>query len=146
VILSEIAGGRQVVVRIGEHIGAFRLLGISRTQITLEWQGSSIQRDLADLQLRPPFTSQPHFPPVPGSIPTTERPIPQPKGEQPIEQRLQATSEQSKQNGPGPLTTFGYRTCKPTDQMAEGTIVGGFRKTFVQVSYGKVCQWNQVEQ
>lgn len=126
-IMSVTATAKHEAIKPGEMIGPFKLIDITRTDLTLEWNGQKVRKQLWELQSRtlPTETAQ--------AAPAQAAPPPQPKP---------AVREESK--GPGDLYPTGSRGCQAGDSDAVGTVKDGFKKVSVPTPFGPACLWDPV--
>jgi hypothetical protein len=123
-ILSENPASAHQEIKPGQKIGQFKLVDVNTVQITFEWNGELVRRRLDELTDRTFVTS--------ASADSRSASAPPP----PV-QIKSAT-------GPGESTAFGFKTCNPNDNMADGTVVGGFRKVSIPTPFGNACRWDPV--
>jgi hypothetical protein len=128
-ILSVNAGAPQQATRPGEMIGPFKLIDVTRADLTLEWDGQLIRKQLDDITNH---TAAPQG--DAGSAGRTEAPV----------AAAPARVELPSAKGPGQITTFGFKTCQPNDTTPIGTVQDGFKKTEIQNPFGKACVWDPV--
>jgi hypothetical protein len=129
-ILSVNAGAPQQATRPGEMIGPFKLVDITREDLTLEWDGQTIRKPLDEITSHGATAQQTDA----ASAGRTDAPA----------AAVQARVEAPSAKGPGESTTFGFKTCVPNDNTPVGTVQDGFRKTQVQTPFGPACVWDPV--
>lgn len=127
-IMSVTASAKHEAIKPGEMIGPFKLVDITRTDLTLEWNGRLVRKELWELQSR-------SLPAVAAAAPRTENaaPAPPPKP---------AVRQESK--GPGEAYNTGSRGCQPGDTDPVGTVKDGFKKVSVATPFGPACLWDPV--
>jgi hypothetical protein len=128
-IMSTAAGAAHQAIKPGEAIGAFKLVDLTRDDLTLEWNGQMIRKQLFELQNR----SLPQADTT-ANVARTEMAAPPPK-----------PAEAPREKGPGELTTFGSKICQPNDSTPDGTVVDGFKKVSIATPFGKACVWDPVK-
>ena len=119
--------GKPQAIHPGEMIGPFKLVDITKTEISFEWDGELIKKSLDELLVRQAApeaanNGNPVSPPMAGPV--------QPQA--------------PKELGPGALNQFGVKACQPGDSLAEGTVRDGFRKTSHPTPFGNACTWDPV--
>ena len=137
-IMSEKAGAKHRGVRLGEKVGEFTLVAVTRDEITLDWEGKEINKRIEEMIDRgapasgppppgPPNGSRPTSGPAPANSAQPQPPPPQPppKGEA----------------APGSDIGNGKRACNAGDTSPAGTQSGGFRKALYPTPFGNACQW-----
>jgi len=127
-ILSVNASAPQQATHPGEMIGPFKLIDITREDLTLEWDGQMIRKPLDEITNH-------------GAAPQAETAS---TGRTEAPAAVQARVEPPIAKGPGESTTFGFKTCVPNDTTPVGTVQDGFRKTQVQTPFGPACVWDPV--
>ncbi len=128
VIMSVTATSRHEAIKPGETIGPFKLIDITRDDLTLEWNGQRVRKQLWELQNRSLPT-----PDAAANMARTEQAPPPPK-----------PAETPREKGPGEATTFGFKTCQSNDSTPDGTVVDGFKKVSITTPFGKSCVWDPV--
>jgi hypothetical protein len=124
-IMSVSSSAKHEAIKPGETIGAFKLIDITRNDLTLEWDGKRIRKELWELQS--------HTLPVQAAAPVAQtQQAPPPKPAEPA------------QKGPGQMTTFGFKTCSTADTTPDGTVVDGFKKVTIATPFGSSCVWDPV--
>jgi len=129
-ILSVKAGAPQEATRPGEMIGPFKLIDLTREDLTLEWNGQTIRKPLNEITNHAAAPQQAETP----STGRTEAPAP----------AVPARVELPSAKGPGEVTQFGFKTCVPNDNTPVGTVQDGFRKKELQTPFGPACVWDPV--
>ncbi len=128
-IMSEKTGAKHRGVRLGEKVGEFTLVAVSRDDITLEWEGKEVTKRLEELIDRggpAPAPQDAHPAPTTGQTPAPA-PRPVPKGDA----------------APGADLGNGKRGCNAGDTSPAGTESGGYRKKLYPTPFGDACQWEQ---
>jgi hypothetical protein len=129
-LLSEKPGAPHRAYMAGENIGVFKLISVSREELTLEWEGQKITRRLAELMEAgaragsPGAASQPDAAP-PANAGTT-------------------TIQNVTPGQPGIQTDTDTRACQPGDPSPDGTVSDGYRKVVQKTPFGNSCQWRAV--
>ena len=126
-ILSATANAPHQGLHPGETIGPFKLMGVTSEEITLEWEGKTIRKNVDELLDR--SAPQPQQAAV--STARTEQPPPPPAVvKTPI--------------GPGADTGAGFKRCELNDSTPPGTVVDGYRKVVNATPFGEACRWDPV--
>jgi len=130
-IMSEKTGAKHRGVRLGDKVGEFTLVALTRDEITLEWEGKEITKSLDEMIDRsglasgPPEAATQRATAGAASAPAPPQPAPQPRGDA----------------APGVDLGNGKRSCNQGDTSPAGTQSGGFRKTKYPTPFGDACQW-----
>jgi hypothetical protein len=130
-ILSVNAGAPQQATRPGEMIGPFKLVDITREDLTLEWEGQTIRKSLDEITNHSAAPQQADA----ASAGRTEAPAP----------AVQARVEAPSAKGPGGDARNGSKLCIPNDSTPFGTVQNGLRKTEIATPFGKTCLWDPVK-
>jgi hypothetical protein len=126
--LSEKPNSAGVFLHPGETIGQFKLVDVTSDEITLEWEGKTIRKNVDELldrsgsqQVAAPAgrTEQPAAPAPPAPVARTP-------------------------TGPGADTGAGFKRCEPNDSTPAGTVVDGYRKVVSPTPFGEACRWDPV--
>jgi hypothetical protein len=129
VIMSVNAGSPQQATRPGEMIGPFKLVDITREDLTLEWDGQMIRKPLDEI------TNHGAAPQADASSSgRTDAPV----------AAATARVELPSAKGPGGDAMNGSKLCVPNDTTPFGTVQGGLRKTEIATPFGKACLWDPV--
>jgi hypothetical protein len=124
-MLSVNASSPQQATRPGEMIGLFKMIDITRQELTLEWDGELVHKSLDELS---------HIgggPPVEAAAEArTEAP------------QAPARVEAASAKGPGADGFNGSKLCVPNDSTPYGTVQDGFRKTEIKTPFGSACLWD----
>lgn len=128
-ILSVKLGAPQQATRPGEMIGPFKLIDITRQDLTLEWNGELIRKPVDELTNRGAAPAQDS-----ASSGRTEAPP-----------QAQTKVEAPTAKGPGAdAISGGSKLCQPNDSTPFGTVQDGLRKTEVKTPFGSACLWDPV--
>ncbi len=159
VVLS--TGGEQKSYRAGEKIGEFTVVGWDQAQITLNWDGKEVVRNLDSL--RPPPEEVARAGPRRNAPAAARGAVPQgaapqggaPQGS-PARGKAQSPASPSarntqgeigkddKKDEPAPARASPIRTCSAGDNSPDGTVKDGYKKVVSQTLMGTVCHWEQV--
>jgi hypothetical protein len=126
-ILGVSPGAPQQATRPGETIGPFKLVDVTRVDLTLEWNGELIRKSLDEI------TSHATAPPPDAASAASNTPAP-----------VQARVEAPTAKGPGGDGFNGSKLCQPNDSTPFGTEQGGLRKTEIKTPFGSTCLWDPV--
>lgn len=144
VVLAAKSGGDQRSYAIGETIGEFKLLAVTRAGVVFAWDGKEVPATYADLRdTTGPTTQQSaasrlaQKAPPPGAA-SSAPPPPKPGGPQTI------ASDSSANGRPGP-GSGANRPCLPGDKSAVGSVSDGYRKTVINTPMGQGCFWRKVD-
>ncbi len=126
-IMSVTAAAKHEAIKPGEMIGPFKLIDITRDDLTLEWNGQLIRKQLYELQSRSLPASQPV------NTASTE------PGMVAAEASGAAVRE-----GSGEATTFGFKTMPAQRHGSYGTVKDGYKKVSIPTPFGNACIWDPV--
>jgi hypothetical protein len=130
-ILSMTANSAHQGLHPGESIGPFKLVDINSDEITLEWEGKTIRKNVDELLDRSATQQQAAAPAV--------------RSEQPAAPALAPPPPAAKSAiGPGADTGAGFKRCEPNDSTPAGTVVDGYRKVVSPTPFGEACRWDPV--
>ena len=126
--LSEKPNSAGVFLHPGETIGPFKLVDVNSNEITLEWEGKTIHKNVDELLDRsaPQQASASAAPPQQAAAPPP-----------PPAAAKSAT-------GPGADTGAGFKRCEANDSTPPGTVVDGYRKVVSPTPFGEACRWDPV--
>jgi hypothetical protein len=127
-IFSQTPNGVHEAVHPGEPIGQFKLVDVTTEEIAFEWEGKIIRKKVDEMLDR---RAGPQGAPAAAAARTEQPAAPQP-------------AVQKSAIGPGADTGRGTRVCDPNDNMPEGSVVDGYRKTMRPTPFGQACVWEQV--
>lgn len=130
-LLSEKPAAPHRAYMAGENIGVFKLLSVSREELTLDWEGQKITRRLAELmeagaRAGSPGAASPANPAPPATTATT-------------------TIQTVTPGQPGFQTDTDTRACQPGDTSPDGTISDGYKKILQPTPFGNSCRWQAVK-
>ena len=125
-ILSVNQGGPQHAIRPGEMIGPFKLIDVTRQDLTLEWDGRVLRKSLDAL-------GEHRTAPLSEAATEGRREAPPAQSHQPPTANVQASSN---------ATAYVLKTCGSGDSTRGGTVEDGFLKTQVLTPFGVACLWN----
>jgi hypothetical protein len=125
--LSEKPASAGVFLHPGETIGPFKLVDVTSDEITLEWEGKTIRKNVDELLDRS-GSQQPAAPAA--------------RTEQPATPAAPAVAKSA--TGPGADTGAGFKRCEPNDSTPAGTVVDGYRKVVSPTPFGEACRWDPV--
>jgi hypothetical protein len=125
-IMGEKPGAKPLGVRPGDQVGEFTLLAVNRDEITLEWDGKAVTRNIEEMIVR--SASAPASPDVP--TPRASQPAPS------------IAPELTQRPGePGKDIGSGVRACQQGDTSPAGTVADGHKKVVNPTPFGNMCQW-----
>lgn len=132
VILSKGLKDPQGAYRVGDLFSGYRVVRITATTLTLDFEGRHVQRTIAELK-----------PKEKASPAAAKRRV-----------KMQVTNAAPKvisasaatKAGPGKAKMGGgIRACQPGDDSPPGTVAGGYKKVVSQTPFGQVCRWEPVK-
>ena len=129
-ILSATASSAHQGLHPGETIGQFKLVDVTSDEITLEWEGKTIRKNVDELLDRGASQQQ---------AAVTAARTDQPAAPPPPPPAAAKTAM-----GPGADTGAGFRRCEPNDSTPPGTVVDGYRKVVSPTPFGEACRWDPV--
>ncbi|HUO27618.1 MAG TPA: hypothetical protein VMU80_00270 [Bryobacteraceae bacterium] len=121
-VMSETAKAPHRDYRPGEKVGQFKLVAVDRDEITFEWDGKTITKnveELLDRNAAPPANAAPAA--------AAAAPKPPPVASAPA--------------APGVDLGRGVHACAPGDSSPAGTVTDGMRKVIKGTPFGKSCYW-----
>jgi hypothetical protein len=124
-ILSVSAGAPQHSTRPGEMIGPFKLIDVTREDLTLEWEGQLVRKPVDELTNHGAAPAE-EAAAAPANAPAAPPP-PAPTAK-----------------GPGGDAFNGSKLCQLSDSTPFGAVQDGFRKTEVKTPFGSSCIWDPV--
>ncbi len=128
VMMSEQSGGRHRGVRVGESIGKFKLMSVTRDELVLAFEDRTVKKTLQELIDRGGGAEAAAQPGAAGtSAPSTPAPPVVGKPE------------------PGAKLSDDLANCQTNDPSPAGTIVNGMRKVISQTPFGSACSWEKVK-
>jgi hypothetical protein len=129
VIMSEKSGATHQGVRPGGKVGPFTLVAVNNQEITLEWEGKTVTKDIHEMIDR----SSSQAPPAPGTPRATT-----PPPSTPVSQPVKAEA------APGKDVGNRLHACQPGDTSPPGTVSGGYRKVVTPSPFGDMCRWEPI--
>ncbi len=128
-IFSLAPNSEHEAVRPGESIGQFKLVDVNTEEITLEWDGKIVRKNVDEMLDR---TAGPQGNAAAAQAVRTEQPSAPPP---PVAKTAL---------GPGADTGRGTKICQPNDSLPAGTIQDGYRKVITPLPFGEACLWEPV--
>jgi hypothetical protein len=125
-ILSVNAGAPQHSTHPGEMIGPFKLIDVTREDLTLEWEGQLVHKSVDELTNHSASAA------------------PEPVAAAPEAPAAPARVEPQTTKGPGGDAFNGSKLCQPNDSTPFGTVQDGLRKTEIKTPFGTTCLWDPV--
>ena len=138
VLLSTGASPAQKSYAVGDKIGDFKLVAFDQENITLDWNGETVERKLADLA--PKQAAAPQQAAAPAAAPQ----IPAGAAVTSLSSGKNTASETSTK--PASLGTDmggGFRACVAGDNSPAGTVLDGYKKVVTRTLMGQSCYWEQ---
>jgi hypothetical protein len=126
-IMSESSGAKHQEVGLGQKIGEFTLIDVTRDQIVLEWNGEKLTKKIRELVERAgtPGPASERTAPAPGAPPPTR-----------------VTTVAPAPARPDFELGGGRRACARGDTSPPGTVVDGYRKVVRDHPFGgELCEW-----
>lgn len=127
IILAEKSGGPHHGYQPGQTIGPFKILELTPTDITFDWEGNKVTRKIEQLLDRAA--------PTVAAAPAAAKPA-DPK---------QLTTMAPLKAGPGTELSEKTRACVPGDTNPPGTVQDGFKKVVTKTPFGDSCRWEAVQ-
>jgi hypothetical protein len=120
--------------RVGDKVGAFKLVAFNRETITFEWKGKTLQYPLAELKPKEPVN-------VAGAqaAPAAAAKAAASSGV------IGNSAAQDTKNPVFGAQTGETRVCVPTDTSPSGTVKDGYRKSIIPGMFGPMCQWEPIK-
>ena len=144
VVFLSLKGETQRGYRAGETVGDFKLLEVTATDLTLEWNNQRLKKRLEELRpsARDLAVNAPE--PVRSAAPAVTNVSAAPAAGS---SSGASASNASPPTGKAVLgaPSGSLRLCVPGDQSSEGTVVDGFRKVYSPTPFGKTCFWEPVK-
>lgn len=134
-IMSEKTGAKHRGVRLGDKVGEFTLVAVSRDEITLEWEDKEVTKNIEDMIDR---GAAPAATPAEGAGTHVTVGAGPPSSLTPS---TQTSPTKAAEAAPGANVGNGKRACSPGDSSPAGTQSGGFRKVIYPTPFGDGCQW-----
>lgn len=126
-MLSEDASAKQGSYKVGDTIGEFKLVKISKEKITFLWDGQEIEKTADQLKSQAkPAPKKASAEPAAKAPPAKTPPPPPAKA------------------GPGKDLGGRERACQPGETAPDGTVVDGWVKRTAYSPMGAVCFWEPV--
>ncbi len=127
-MMSDKPGGAVRGVRVGETVGAFKVLALSRQDVSLEWDGQRIDKKVDDLLERVAATPEAAATPA---------------------NAAEAAAAPNAPPAPAKPSTItigdDMKACVPGDPSPGGTVVDGYRKVKEATPFGEACRWYKVK-
>jgi hypothetical protein len=125
VVLSVSKDAPHQTVRPGEAIGQFKLVSVNSEDMTLEWEGQTINKKVDELTA----PAAPVETAAAAKVEAASTPTPPPA---------------AVKSGPGEVTQFGFKTCAVNDGNGEGSVMEGYKKVMHTTPFGQSCTWEPV--
>ena len=125
-IMAEKVGARSRGIGVGENIGEFKVIALSRETASFEWDGKRIDRKLEELSER---NSAPAPAEAAAAMAAANPNAPT--------RAINVAPDPVKQ------VTIGdnVKACQPGDSSPAGTVVDGYRKVSEATPFGNACRW-----
>jgi len=130
-LLSETPAAPHRAYMAGDNIGVFKLISVSREELTVEWEGQKITRRLTELMEAGARAGSP------GAA--------SPADAAPSANAGTTTIQTFTPGQPGIQTDTDTRACQPGDPAPDGTVSDGYRKVVQRTPFGNSCQWRAVK-
>ena len=136
VALLSLKGNDQKGYHVGDEVGPFKLVAFDRESITLDWEGKTVERKLAEL--RPKEPAQAEARPAGAAAPPPSAPaVVSLTGGAASAASPSAPSTPQLGNDMG----NGFRGCAVGDTSPAGTVVDGYKKVMSRTAVGSSCHW-----
>jgi len=129
IMLAEKSGALQRGYRVGEVVGAFKILALNSHDISLQWEDKIVNRKIEEIVDKNAMKAS--TPPPQGNAP-------------PISTQPQVTQLAPVKTGPGVELGEKTRACQPGDTSPAGTVRDGYRKSVNKTPFGESCRWESV--
>ncbi|MBI3694227.1 MAG: hypothetical protein HY238_05230 [Acidobacteria bacterium] len=138
-IMAEKQNAPHKTVRLGEMIGEFKLLGVDKDAISLEWDGQAIQAHVSDVLVRPSAAEG-------GGSTTSAAAAPAAGGAGATLMNTAASGRPGEYIIGGPTQTASgtIYTSPPGDTAPHGAVYQGKRKVVRQTPFGTQSWWEDV--
>jgi hypothetical protein len=145
VVLAATPGGSQRSYAMGETIGEFKVLAVTRAGVIFLWDGKQVAATFDQLRdtsaARDQQAAARPSGPAPGQAPSPGQAAPAPAGQS--GGAVQTIGGASAGNpGPGGADV---KPCAQGDPAPNGAIVDGYKKLIINWGMGKTCQWERVK-
>jgi len=130
IILAEKSGAEHHGYQAGQTIGAFKIVSLTDTEITFDWEGKEMTRKIEQILDRSSMKAA-------EKAPQTAAKAPEPA--------KQLSSLAPIKAGPGMELGEKSRACVPGDSNPPGTVQDGFRKVVTKTPFGDSCRWEAVQ-
>ncbi|MBC8166954.1 MAG: hypothetical protein H7Y20_13930 [Bryobacteraceae bacterium] len=130
IVLIDKPGGQQKGYRVGDTIGAFKVIALNSQDITFEWEGKALKKRIVDLVDKKALEAPPQQQTATQQRPATTAP--------------QLTTLAPVKAGPGVELGETSRACVPGDTTPDGTVQDGFKKVSSRNPFGISCRWEKV--
>lgn len=128
-VMSVTASGKHEFIKPGETIGPFKLVDLTRSDLTLEWNGQLVRKELWELQSRA----------LPAEVVAAQH-----TGNPGLKPPSPAPAARQESKGPGEQYSTGSRGCQAGDTDPVGTVKDGFKKVSAPTPFGPACIWDPV--
>ncbi len=136
VILAEAPGQPNRGYRLGDQVGEFKLVTISRTEIEFEWDGKPVRRKLEELAAKAGEAGAAGGG-VPANAPAPAAPPAANTNLAPSASVIGGTVKAAPMEG----AEGQVRPCVAGDTSPSGTVADGYRKIVSETPFGRVCRW-----
>lgn len=139
VVLLSIDKGKSKGYHAGEEVGPFTLVSFDKEKITLAWKDQTNDYRFQDLKAKE--NDQPAAVVTQGpQLPVNATPM----GSTPNQKTVSKIGDQNQQQDdalPAGNDDVNWRSCKPGDKTAAGTVIRGFKKSVTNGMFGQECHW-----
>lgn len=130
VVLAEKAGAPQKSYKIGDTIGDFKIVAVSRAGIDFEWDGKKLSASMSDLRDAPPIVQETTSQATTSSAPPPASPV---------------TIVGGSPSKPGVDIASDTKGCQAGDTSPAGSVQDGYRKVMNQTPFGSACRWERIK-
>jgi len=131
-LLSENPSAAHRAYTVGDSVGAFKLIAVSREDLTLEWEGERITRRLVELMAARARAGSPGSAAGADAAPTAANTAP-------------TTIQTTAPGQPGIQLDTDMRACQPGDTSPAGTVSDGYKKIVQSTPFGNSCRWQAIK-
>lgn len=130
-LMSVKANTRAVGITVGEKIGDFQLIALSRDEISFKWEDKTITKSVSEMIYHAQEQATAAAPPLQQAAAAAPG--------------AQAASPGGKVGAQVVGLESDFKTCTPGDTSPNGTLSDGYKKFLVPTPFGNSCHWELVK-